>query len=64
MVTEEIKTIRKNQLPTAKEMREFASRFDEDEWARLCSRRIFLEKLGYDLKECRVLSEKILSNKI
>jgi hypothetical protein len=50
-------------LPTAREMKDFASRFSKEEWKKLCTHKKFIEVFDVNLKACRILAEKILADK-
>lgn len=54
---------KKPSLPTPKEMTLFASLFTKDEWRKLCNNKVFLNTVTEDLSVCRILAEKLLSEK-
>lgn len=49
--------------PSPSDMKDFASRFSDSEWERLCKEQIFLDTFVVDLKACRIIAEKILAGK-
>jgi len=50
-------------LPSAEEMRKFADRFDDEQWAKLCTSKSFLRLFTIDLNACAPLAERILAGK-
>lgn len=50
-------------LPSAEEMRKFADRFDDAEWAKLCTSKRFMHLVTHDLNACAPLAERILAGK-
>ena len=48
-------------LPSPKELKEFARRFDKDQWLILCNNQEFLDTVVEDLQKSGPLAEKVLA---
>lgn len=47
----------------SRHMKDFASRFTPEEWEKLCSHQIFLDTFSLNLREARLIAERILAGK-
>ena len=53
----------KQKLPSAKDMKTFAKKYDKQQWAKICAEKDFLDLFGYDVSNAGVMAEMILSDK-